>query len=312
MGHKTDEEKHMAKLIVQPHGRLNDWVAEEKGYFIAGGLEYELNVEGSRKNTPRLAAVDSPIPLQDNRFGAFERYAEGHGRKGEGAGDVSCACHWTVSQAAKIEEGVMWGKAYSVCEAAIVVPGDSRVFEPADLARTDVAVGYHSGSHYSALQALEVFLAREDIALKFVGSSWSRVDAALARKIPAVNVWGPQLYLLEQHGFRRIVSTTFMMAFMFPRYVDPESIERYMRALVKAQADIDVEPERYKRHFIAEIPERFRDQVDVRRFGIGERVVPQPYTRAMFEKTQAWMHARKLFDFGQDIGVSYEQAVAPV
>ena len=203
----------------------------------------------------------------------------------------------------------MWGKAYSVCEAAIVVPGDSRVFLPADLARTDVAVGYHSGSHYSALQALEVFLARADIALKFVGSSWSRVDAALARKIPAVNVWGPQLYLLEQHGFRRIVSTTFMMAFMFHRDVDSADVERYMRALVKAQADIDVEPERYKRYFINEIPERFRDQVDVRRFGVGERVVPQPYTREMFEKTQAWMHARELFDVPPEAGVSFDQAV---
>jgi NitT/TauT family transport system substrate-binding protein len=299
----------MAKFIIQPHGRLNDWVAEEKGYFTAEGLEYELNVEGSRKNTPRLAAVDSPIPLADNRFGAFERYAEGHGRKGEGAGDVSCACHWTVNQAAKIEEGVMWGKAYSVCEAAIVMPGDSRVFEPGDLARTDIAVGYHSGSHYSALQALEVFLAPEEIALKFVGSSWSRVDAALARKIPAVNVWGAQLYLLEQHGFRRIVSTTFMMAFMFHRDVESASVEGYMRALIRAQADIDVEPERYKHYFINEIPERFRDKVDVRRFGVGERVVPQPYTQAMFERTQAWMHARKLFDAPSDGGVSSEHAV---
>jgi hypothetical protein len=195
---------------------------------------------------------------------AFERYAEGHGRKGEGAGDVSCACHWTVNQAAKIEEGVMWGKAYSVCEAAIVVPPDSSITGPGDLARTDVAVGYHSGSHYSALQTLEVFLTPEDIQLKFVGSSWSRVDAALARKIPAVNVWGPQLYLLEQHGFRRIVSTTFMMAFMFHRDVDAANVERYMRALVRAQTDIDIEPERYKRYFINEIPERFRDKVDVR------------------------------------------------
>ena len=127
----------MTKFIIQPHGRLNDWVADEKGYFTEEGLDYELNVEGSRKNTPRLAAVDSPIPLDDNRFGAFERYAEGHGRKGEGAGDVSCACHWTVNQAAKVEEGVMWGKAYSVCEAAIVVPGDSKISEPRDLARTD-------------------------------------------------------------------------------------------------------------------------------------------------------------------------------
>jgi len=203
----------------------------------------------------------------------------------------------------------MWGKAYSVCEAAIVVPGDSSVSEPCDVARKDIAVGYHSGSHYSALQALEVFLAPEDIALKFVGTSWSRVDAALARKIPAVNVWGPQLYLLEQHDFRRIASTTFMMAFMFPRYVDAQNVERYMRSLVRAQGDIDMEPEKYKHYFINEIPERFRDKVDVRRFGVGERVVPQPYTRAMFEKTQAWMHERKLFDAVPDAGVPYEQAV---
>lgn len=299
----------MAKFIIQPHGRLNDWVAEEKGYFSGEGLDCELNVEGSRKNTPRLSGIDSALPLADNRFGAFERYAEGHGRKGDGAGDVSCACHWTVNQAAKIEEGTMWGKAYSVCEAAIVVPEESAVTEPGGLARTEVAVGFHSGSHYSALQALEVFLPPQDIALKFVGSSWSRVDAALARKIPAVNVWGPQLYLLEQRGFRRIVSTTFMMAFMFHRGIDRETVERYMRCLIRAQSDIDVEPERYKRHFMHEIPERFRDGLDVRRFGVGERVVAQPYTRAMFERTQAWMHARNLFDTSPEAGVSYEQAV---
>ena len=45
----------MAKFIIQPHGRLNDWVADEKGYFREEGLDYELNVEGSRKNTPPLA-----------------------------------------------------------------------------------------------------------------------------------------------------------------------------------------------------------------------------------------------------------------
>ena len=76
-----------------------------------------------------------------------------------------------------------------------------------------------------------------------------------------------------------------------------------MRSLIRAQADIDVEPERYKHYFINEIPERFRDKVDVRRFGVGERVVPQPYTQAMFEKTQAWLHERKLFDVAPDAGV---------
>jgi NitT/TauT family transport system substrate-binding protein len=301
----------MARFIIQPHGRLNDWVAEEKGYFREEGLDYELNVEASYKTVPMLKEAATDAPIKDTLFGAFERYAEGHGRKGgrNDVGDVSCACHWTVNQAAKLQDGVMWGKAYSVCDAAIVVPGESAVTAPQQLAGVEVAVGYHSGSHYSALQALEVFLDPQDIRLKFVGTSWSRVDAALARKIPAVNVWGPQLYLLEQSGFRRIVSTTFMMAFMFPPGVASADVERYMRALIRAQADIDVEPERYKHYFLNELPDRFRGTVDVRRFGPGERVVPQPYTQAIFERTQKWMHDRNLFDVGREAGVAYADAV---
>ena len=39
----------MAKFIIQPHGRLNDWVAEEKGYFTAEGLDYEsMSKEAAR------------------------------------------------------------------------------------------------------------------------------------------------------------------------------------------------------------------------------------------------------------------------
>jgi NitT/TauT family transport system substrate-binding protein len=70
-----------------------------------------------------------------------------------------------------------------------------------------------------------------------------------------------------------------------------------------------LEPERYKRYFINEIPERFRDTVDVRRFGVGECVVPQPYTQAIFDKTQAWLRDRKLFDIASDAGVSRQEEV---
>lgn len=299
----------MSKFVIQPHGRLNDWVAEEKGYFRDVGLDYVLNTDDGRTNAPAPAAVQGDGPVDDVIAGAFEAYVEGAGHKGEGAGDVSCACHWTVNQAAKQEDGVMWGNAYSVADGAIMVAGDSDIVRPADLAGREVAVGYHSGSHYSALQALEVFLDPDDIKLKFAGLPWARVDIALARKVSAVNVWGPQRYLLEQQGFRKIVDTTFMMSFMFPKEASEDDVERYMRALRLAQMDIDLEAERYKHYFLNEIPERFHDKIDTRAFGVGERVVFLPYTEAMFEKTQAWMHARNLFDVGAEVGVSYAEAV---
>ena len=32
----------MSKFVISPHFRLQEWVAEEKGYFKAEGLAYEF------------------------------------------------------------------------------------------------------------------------------------------------------------------------------------------------------------------------------------------------------------------------------
>ena len=32
----------MSKFRIMPHGRLQEWVAEEKGYYTAEGLDYEF------------------------------------------------------------------------------------------------------------------------------------------------------------------------------------------------------------------------------------------------------------------------------
>ncbi len=35
----------MSKFVIAPHMRLQEWVAEEKGYFAAEGLDYEFRDE---------------------------------------------------------------------------------------------------------------------------------------------------------------------------------------------------------------------------------------------------------------------------
>ena len=45
----------MGKFIVEPHFRLQEWVAEEKGYFRDQGLDYEFrelirSTEGQHHN----------------------------------------------------------------------------------------------------------------------------------------------------------------------------------------------------------------------------------------------------------------------
>jgi NitT/TauT family transport system substrate-binding protein len=63
----------------------------------------------------------------------------------------------------------MWGHAYSVTPSGIFVAPESAYVRPEDLAGVPVVVGYHSGSHYAAVQALEAFLEASQINLNFFG-----------------------------------------------------------------------------------------------------------------------------------------------
>jgi NitT/TauT family transport system substrate-binding protein len=286
---------------IQPHVRLQEWVAEENGFFTAEGLDYQFETEGFAAGTASVGPdTNAPQPV---RSGAFEDMAAGR------SSDVSCACHWAVNAAASAEHGKMYGKAYSVCPAGIYVADDSPLRRPEDLAGVEVGVGYHSGSHYSALQALEAFLDRPRIALSFVGRPFDRVRLALEGRAAAVNVWGAQAYVLEQRGFRKLVDTSFVMGFLVSAQADRGDVERYFRALLRAQQEIDLELPRYAHHWTHEMPADLLELVDVRRFGSGERIVPQPYTREMFDRTQGWMREWNLIDVTESTPHLYRDTV---
>jgi NitT/TauT family transport system substrate-binding protein len=131
----------------------------------------------------------------------------------------------------------------------------------------------------------------------------------LQRRIEAANVFGAQYYVLEQLGFRKLVDTTFIMGFLVSEQADREDLERYFTALRRAQRAIDLEADRYKHFWLREMPDDLREAVDVRRFGPGERMVFEPYTREMFEATHRWMESWQLFDGSSAARPRYEDAV---
>src|SRR5207248_623108 len=102
---------------IQPHSRLQEWVAEEKDYFRLQGLVYEFvtSMASSARTTSAVRRADeAPVEL---RRGAFEDMQEGR------ACDVSSACHWAVNAAATGDSSQrMWGHAYSMCVSGIMVP----------------------------------------------------------------------------------------------------------------------------------------------------------------------------------------------
>lgn len=289
---------------IQPHTRLHEWVADEAGFFRDEGLDYEFEAGGFAGGTATVGRT-TPAGQDPGQFrsGAFEDMAQGR------TSDVSCACHWAVNAASAANHGKMYGRGYSVCPSGIFVSPGSAYQQPADLAGVQVSVGYHSGSHYSAIQGLEPFLGREEIALHFGGRPYDRARLLLDDRIPAANVWGAQYYLLEQRGFRKLVDTTFVMGFLVSPAAQRGDVDRYFRGLLRAQQEIDLEPERYKHLWLREMPPDLQELADVRRFGPGERIVPQPYTREMYDRTYRWMQNWDLVDAGMPDGIHYDEAV---
>jgi NitT/TauT family transport system substrate-binding protein len=270
-------------LTIQPHGRLQEWVADELGYFTEEGLEYDF--VDSNGLLPAKRDANGEI-----RSGAYESY-----EAGRDAG-ISCACHWTVNTAANNEIGKLVSDVYSVTPCAIVVAPESEIRRPEDLAGVEIGVGYHSGSHFTTQQALEAVLPSEQINLSFEGSPATRLDSVLDRSIPAATVFGVQLYTAEAMGFRKVLDTTFMIAFLANSFdADPDDVEKYFNGLKRAQMEIDLHAERYKHYHLKSVAERYRDKVDVRQFGPGERIVFLPYTGDAFVSTQEWIQDREIF-----------------
>lgn len=210
--------------------------------------------------------------------------------------------------AASNAHGRFWSEAYSVSPCGIFVAPESGMTKLSDLAGVPVDVGYQSGSHYATIQALETAMGSDDIQLNFAGIPDQRVSRLLAGESRAATLFGVQLYIAEQLGFRKLADTTFMMIGMVPEGVDPEDVRRYYAALRRAQREIDLRHQQYTHFYLNEIPEALHDRINVAAFGPGERIVFEPYSPEMYEKTHQWVEERAIFDQAKVGRASYEEA----
>lgn len=275
----------MGKFIIEPHFRLQEWVAEEKGYFRDEGLDYVFN--------EHIRSTDGRHHATPDKTGAFQSIEAGR------ASNVSCACHWTVNVSASLGNAKLYADAYSVTPAGIFVPANSPVRSPADLAGVPIAVGFQSGSHYATIQALEQYLPADQIALSFSdGLLFARLDRLIEGQVAAASLFSGPYYLAEQLGFRKIIDTTFMIAAMIHGEPDPEDLRRFFNALKRAQRDIDLRPELYTHYYSREFPDRLHARMDTRRWGPGERIVFESYTKEVFDESFAWIKDHDIFEPG--------------
>ena len=289
----------MAKFVIEPHFRLQEWVAEEKGYFGAEELDYVFQ--------ELIRSTGGKHHDRGDKVGAFQSFERGR------EADVSCACHWTVNVAAATGKGKLYADVYSVAPAGIFVPADSSIRTPEDLAGVPISVGFQSGSHYATIQALEQYLPPDKINLHFAdGMLFARMGRLIDGVAPACALFSGPYYFAEQLGFRKVIDTTFMIATMITGHPDPEDLQKFFRALKRAQRDIDLRPELYTHYYKNEFPERYHTLMDTRRWGPGERIVFEPYTKEVFDETFQWIAEHGIFAAGSMGSCEYEQSIASV
>ena len=287
------------KFIIEPHFRLQEWVADEKGYFKDEGLDYIFQ--------ELVKSTDGAHHYKGDKVGAMQSFERGRDS------NVSCACHWTVGVAASKGKGRLYGEVYSVSPSGIFVPWDSPIKRPEDLAGVPISVGYQSGSHYATIQSLEPYMPLDKINLNFAdGMLFARLDNLLEGRSPASALFSGPYYMAEQLGFRKVIDNTFMIATMISGDPDPEDLRKFFNALRRAQRDIDLRPDRYTHYYKREFPVRYHAVMDTRRWGPGERLVFEPYTKEVYEETFKWVADRGIFaDTGMGTG-NYQESVLRV
>lgn len=292
----------MQNLVIHPHNRIQEWVAREMSYFAEEGLQCEFTDSSNRPGGLGTATPPRPTESEAGASGyeAFVRNC----RKC----NIISTSHWAVDIAASAGHGRVWGQAYSVMPAGVYVHPRSAIREPEALAGVEIVVGKYSGRQFSAMHRLESVIAPSEIKLKFVDGS-SRIRLLLEGEAQAGSLIGPEAYVFEQQGFQKVLDTSFIVNFLIAGNPPKDDVEKYFNALRRAQKDIDAAPDRYKHYLLEEFPDQLRPLLDVRKCGIGERLVFEPYSRAMFEQAIRWGAAQSVVPNEWFGTLGYDQAV---
>src|SRR5262249_47705814 len=182
----------MARTIrLQSDSNAHDrpWrVAVEQGFFTDEGLTVEYN-----EDNPKGAA---------GRVESFaERWKESELQKG--ALDVYPVCEWgAIERVQALGRGRIIGLDSTVRTGAVMVRPDSPVRSLADLGNVPIAVTWHAGTFYAAIEALEA--AGVPFAeIKLVHAN-DRLDALIGGKTEAAALMEPLVSRAAAAGCRKV------------------------------------------------------------------------------------------------------------
>jgi len=136
-----------------------------------------------------------------------------------------------------------------VC-AALVVPPDSNVYVPQELAGRVVGLDYGNGTAYAGLQMLEGAVPREAVATcAAVTHPGERYAAMLRGEFAATVLQEPWITVAEKAGCRLVSTTFFHGTWIAGPDLDPELYAAFLRSVTRAVRRINADKRRYVPYF---------------------------------------------------------------
>src|SRR3981189_2555601 len=101
------------KFIIEPHFRLQEWVAEEKGYFRDEGLDYIFQ--------ELIKSTGGAHHYKGDKVGAMQSFERGR------SSDVSCACSSAAVPSEVTGHGRLYPDVYSAAPRRRARAGSTRM-----------------------------------------------------------------------------------------------------------------------------------------------------------------------------------------
>ena len=246
-------------------------VAVEQGFFAAEGLNveyYEDNPKGTAGRVQDFA----------------ERWKESQLQKG--ALEVYPVCEWgAIERVQSLGGGKIIGLDTTVRTGALMVGKDSKITSPAELRNVPIAVTWHAGTFYAAIEVLEAAgVPFEEIKLVHAND---RLDALLGGTTQAAALMEPLVSRALEAGARKIADLRWRGGIVAGDDVDEETAGKLRRALNRAIAWLRENEERSREQVLRDLaPEQRQNGL------MPELVGVKTYRPDEFQEKVDWMIER--------------------
>jgi ABC-type nitrate/sulfonate/bicarbonate transport system substrate-binding protein len=248
-------------------------VAVEQGFFAQEGLDVVYHEDNPRGTEGRVKDFSSRWKESQLQRGALEVYP---------------VCEWgAIERVQQLGHGKIIGLDATVRTGAIMVRKDSRVQTLAELRNVPIAVTWHAGTFYAAIEVMEAAgVPFAEIKLEHAAD---RLDALLSGRNEAAALMEPLVSRALAAGCRNIAELRWRGGIVAAEDIDAETADKLRRALNRAIEWLRENEERSRAELLRDVPAELREG------GLlPELTGVKTYDASEFRAKVDWMLARGL------------------